>query len=130
MSSFMSYTTTDPNSTQKPLAADASIIVGPFSTGIGTSIVGVLVTDQPGTLVIEQTMDWNPADPDGSKGLTHWDVQTDAITVAANTPYVISTGSNAIPIVGGFAQATFTNTGDDQTFMRFFLRAIGNRGVA
>jgi hypothetical protein len=117
MSSFMSYNTSD--GSQSPLLANAPTTVGPFFTGIASKIAGSVISDQSGTLLVQQSMNWNP----NPAITTNWDI-SQSFTVTGGTPVTID-----IDVVGPVARAVFTNGATNQTYMRLFLRAFGNRAA-
>jgi hypothetical protein len=128
MSSFLSYSTSDPTTGQTPLQANAVTTIGPFQTGTSAKIVGSCFVDQAGTLSVQQTMDGsyqlNAENGSPEYGNVFWDVVQN-FTMVANTPQTID-----IDIIGPIAQVVFTNGGSAQGTMRIFLRAMGNRAAS
>lgn len=104
----MSYDTSDGSAT--PLLASTSITPIQIQSGIDAVIAGSVASDQSGTLTISQSFD-------GS----NWDISQN-IAVAGGAPQ----GFN-VNIIAPFTQVSYTNGGTNQTYMRLFARAFGNR---
>jgi hypothetical protein len=117
MSSFMSYNTSD--GSQSPLLANVPTTVGPFMTGIASKIAGSVISDQSGVMLVQQSMNWSP----NPAITTNWDI-TQSFTITGGTPTTVD-----IDVVGPVARVLYTNGGTNQTYMRLFLRAFGNRAA-
>lgn len=111
MARFASYNTSDPNTGNQVLAANASIPVMTLQANSSGQLVGTVISDQPGNLNIDQSFDG-----------TNWDV-TNQVAVTGGTGSEISE-----TLFAPFVQVRFTNTGaSTQSYLRIFLRAVGQR---
>jgi hypothetical protein len=114
MSHFASYNTSDTNTGNTALAANASITVMALSAATEGSIVGMVVSDQAGVLTIEQSFDNQ-----------NWDIQnTINVTAATGAGMGIEVSQS---VFAPYVQVTYANGGQNQTYLRIFLRAVGVR---
>lgn len=89
-----------------PVGNGDTVAVGPIQTGLHDRITGAVFSDQPGTLLIEQSGDND-----------HWDIQT-SYPVTAND----GTGFSEEAVLA-WARVSFENTGpSDTTEFRLFVR--------
>lgn len=94
-------------STHDVLLANAVQTYGPIQPGSADTIVGSVVSDQGGTLLIEQS--WDNVNFDISK----------SITVVANTAQAL----NEV-IYLPFVRLKYTNGGTNQGVFRLYLRSV------
>lgn len=114
MSHFFSYNTSDPNTGNTPLLANASITVGALQAATEGQLVGTVQSDQVGVLNIDQSFDGQ-----------NWDV-TNQINVTAATGAGQGIEINQ-SVFAPFVQIRYTNGGTNQTYLRLFVRAVGVR---
>lgn len=126
MSSFFSYSTNDPNTGNQPLAANDTLDGDAFQTGTSAKVVGSVFSDQPGTLLIQQSMDYSAVAPTSGQAepTVYWDI-VDSFTIAAGVPQKID-----VDIIGPVARVVYENGANQQGALRIFLRAIGNRAAS
>lgn len=110
MAHFASYNTSDATSGAAPLAANASITPIVIQTGIDAVIAGIVISDQAGTLHVDQSFD----------GI-NWDYSA-TYNVVAGTGTKINED-----IIAPLVQVRYTNSATNQTYLRLFLRAFGSR---
>lgn len=127
MSSFLTYNTDDPNTGETGLNAGASYTSPAFQTGTSAKIVGSCFSDQAGTLEVQQSMNYEAVA--ATSGLpeptVYWDVVS-SYTLDGTNPTTIDED-----IIGPVARIVFTNTSaNQQTKLRIFLRAIGDRAAS
>jgi hypothetical protein len=114
MAHFLAYNTSRSAAPNTPLAANGTTTIGTVQTDIDGTFTYSCISDQAGTLFIEQSWDG-----------TNWDILQGApsgIAITANT-----TASGAITVLAPFLRVRYTNGATIQGFMRFFGRAFGTK---
>lgn len=123
MSTFLSFNTDDPGAGNAPLAANASVTLGPVEAGTANKIAGSCFSDSAGTLWVYGSFDYwaSGGQPNATP---HWDVVQPAggQAIAAGTPYTID-----FDVIAPVIQVVFTNGVTANNHLRIFLRAYGNR---
>lgn len=123
MSTFLSFNTDDATSGNAPLAANASVTIGPVEAGTASKIAGSCFSDSAGTLWVYQSFDyWSSG---GQPNATpHWDVVQPAggQAITANIPYTVD-----FDVIAPVIQVVFTNGAAANNHLRIFLRAYGTR---
>jgi hypothetical protein len=134
MAHFISYDTTG-NLAQNPVpGATTTLTLDTIQTGIDATCCGWVITDQAGTLLIDQSFD-----------NINWDYTTSVSVAAASgvtsTPGYVSTGAggnvailvvaegstNGVPVIAPFLRARYTTGATPPTVLRIFIRCFGNR---
>lgn len=96
--------------TTVPLAANGVWTSLTLETGLADKIVGMVFTDQDGTIFIEQAADL------AADGTSNWDI---------STSYPITAGDGKgfeEDILGPYARVRYVNGGVDQTAFRLHVR--------
>lgn len=118
MSRFFSYNTDDTNTGDQPLAANATLTIGPLEAGGCSRIGGSVFSDVAGTCNVQQSFDyWLPGNVPNPNA--HWDV-TQAFSITASTPTTID-----IDVVAPVVQIYYVNGTSQQTHLRIFTRVFG-----
>jgi hypothetical protein len=107
---FLVYNTDSPTaqaSNYVPLAANASITIGPMQAGIALRIAGSVYSDQNGTLYVQQSFD-----------MQNWDISTQYNVTGGNSTLVDE------DVIAPWVQLVYTNGPTAQNTMRLFCRAF------
>src|ERR1035437_921754 len=117
MGHFESYDTSD--ATTGNLAIKGSAAMEPIiiETGVAAVLVGLVKSDQAGTLYVDQSFDYNTATATGD-----WDY---------SATYTVTAGAGSKiqeDIIAPLVRIRFVNGSTDQTYLRLFVRAYGTRG--
>lgn len=126
MSSFFVYNTSEQATGNTPLNANQVYTSLPFQTGTSAKIVGSVFADKPGTLLVQQSMDYTAVA--ATSGLptptVYWDI-VQSFALDGTNPTTID-----VDVIGPVARIVYTNGATQQGALRIFLRAIGNRAAS
>lgn len=118
---YLSYNTTDPSTTDQFVLANATLIVGPIQTGQDTVAGGFAISDEPGTLYIDQSIDgenWDvtaSVDVGGTSGL----VNTSSYNTAGG-----GTQFEDIAIVAPYLRVRYVNGNTSNNVLRFTVATV------
>lgn len=115
MAKFERYNTTDPTTGQPALGGGASL-ASPLLLNVQQegALVGTVISDQTGTLYVDQSFDYN-----WQTGTGDWDY-TATYAVTAGVGVKISES-----VIAPSMRIRYTNGATPQSYLRIFVRAFG-----